>query len=321
MAASTRTSAEPPDALVLGGGGILGEAWMNAVLAGLHESGGFDARDCSAFIGTSAGSIVATGLAAGVHPRTRLGHLAEEPAAAQTDRAGPPAALSLALEALAAVGTTAAAPLASLAMRSTETAGALLRRLMLAGIPAGSRSLAELGRAVEDLAVRWDGRLLIAAVDLHSGRRVVFGAAGAPPARVSEAVQASCAIPGVFQPVVVGARSYVDGGVWSPTNMDAARVPHGGRVLCLNPTGSLRAALGAPAGAVGAVSRSIAAAEALVLKRRGVRVRTVNPDEASRRAMGINLLDSAPRAEVTAAGMQQGRRLASALRRRTAQRS
>ena len=35
---------ETPDVLVLGGGGVLGEAWMSAVLAGLDEAEGFDAR-------------------------------------------------------------------------------------------------------------------------------------------------------------------------------------------------------------------------------------------------------------------------------------
>ena len=54
---------DPPDVLVLGGGGILGEAWMRAVLAGLEEATGFDPRGCEGFVGTSAGSIVAAALA------------------------------------------------------------------------------------------------------------------------------------------------------------------------------------------------------------------------------------------------------------------
>jgi NTE family protein len=81
-------------------------------------------------------------------------------------------------------------------------------------------------------------------------------------------------------------------------------------VLCLNPTGSLRPQLAEPAGALGVVSRAIAGAEALVLRRRGAHVDTVNPDRASVEAMGTNLMDPAPRAAVTAAGLAQGRRLA-----------
>ena len=63
---------ESPQVLVLGGGGILGEAWMTAVLAGLAEASGFDPRDCDGFVGTSAGAIVATALSAGVEPSVRL---------------------------------------------------------------------------------------------------------------------------------------------------------------------------------------------------------------------------------------------------------
>src|SRR5882757_7911306 len=63
---------DTPDALALGGGGTLGEAWMWAVLAGAEQDSGFDARGCGAYVGTSAGSIVAALLAAGVAPETRL---------------------------------------------------------------------------------------------------------------------------------------------------------------------------------------------------------------------------------------------------------
>jgi NTE family protein len=58
------------------------------------------------------------------------------------------------------------------------------------------------------------------------------------------------------------------------------------------------------------VSRGIAAAEALVLKRRGAEVTTVNPDDASASAMGKNLMDPRRRRAVIDAGLAQGRRLA-----------
>src|SRR4051794_39056091 len=78
-----------PDVLVLGGGGILGEAWMFSVLAGLGQAAGWDLRECRCFFGTSAGSIVATALAAGMTPRERLAQMGENgagatPAAAST---------------------------------------------------------------------------------------------------------------------------------------------------------------------------------------------------------------------------------------------
>src|SRR5205823_5596077 len=58
-----------PDVLVLGGGGLLGEAWMMGVLAGIEDATGFDMRRCEHFVGTSAGSIVAAHLVAGNAPR------------------------------------------------------------------------------------------------------------------------------------------------------------------------------------------------------------------------------------------------------------
>src|SRR4051794_11290924 len=74
-----RSLAEPPDVLVLGGGGILGEAWMTAVRAGLGEACRIDRREGGAYIGTSAGSIVSAARAAGPSPPDRLGRLPEQP--------------------------------------------------------------------------------------------------------------------------------------------------------------------------------------------------------------------------------------------------
>ena len=63
------------------------------------------------------------------------------------------------------------------------------------------------------------------AVHLDVGTRVVFGGADRaayPDATVGQAVQASCAVPGYFAPVVVGGERFVDGGVHSTTNADVA---------------------------------------------------------------------------------------------------
>jgi NTE family protein len=293
-----------PDALVLGGGGILGEAWMLAVLAGLEEASGFDPRTANAFVGTSAGSIVAAALAAGIPPRERLGGVPEPPPA--SDEAPEQARIAAIVEGVLGIGRGAVGLLAPAALRVSVPGGALLRRLALGRVPRGRRSLRGLGRALDDAGARWDGRLQVSAVDLGSGRRVMFGAPGAPQARVGTAVEASCAIPGVFTPIEIGGRSYVDGGAWSPTNMDVLPVERGTEVLALNPTGSLRGGMGSPVGAFGQVSRSIARFEALALERRGARVRLVAPDAASSEAMGSNLMDAGPRERVAAAGYAQG---------------
>jgi NTE family protein len=84
----------PFDVLVLGGGGVLGEAWMTAALAGVHEAGGPDARASGCFIGTSAGSVVGAGLAGGVAPHNRLERLGREPARARTPPAAAPSAVA-----------------------------------------------------------------------------------------------------------------------------------------------------------------------------------------------------------------------------------
>jgi NTE family protein len=298
---------KPPDVLVLGGGGILGEAWMLAVLAGMQEESGFDPRECDAFVGTSAGSIVAAVLAARIDPRDRLGKLPEQPEVGEESPApgnGGPRARVTRLALQGARG--AAAPFAAVGLRSTAPGGALFRRTLLGLAPTGHRSLRGLGDHLEREGARWDGRLQVSAVDLGSGRRVMFGAPGAPEATVGQAVEASCAIPGVFEPIEIGGREYVDGGAWSPTNLDVAPVERGGRVLCLNPTGSLRGAL---AGPLGIVSRSAHTVEAMALERRGVRVKVVAPDAASVEAFGGNLMNPRPRAAVVAAGLAQGRAL------------
>src|SRR3954469_21379213 len=77
-------SFQEPDVLVLGGGGILGEGWMNGVLAGIEDASGVRFADCRAFVGTSAGSIVAARLVAG----RELRRPGRRPRAAQG--AGPP---------------------------------------------------------------------------------------------------------------------------------------------------------------------------------------------------------------------------------------
>jgi NTE family protein len=300
---------EAPGVLVLGGGGILGEAWMTAVLAGLTEATDFDARTCEGYVGTSAGSIVSSALVAGVDPGSRLGELPEQPPVSPSEFAGERGLFARTLERGLAAAGYVAGPLAVVGLRTTEAGGALMRRAALARAPTGRRSLAHLGSEVERWGARWDGRLSISAVEVETGRRVMFGAPGAPTVSVGTAVEASCAIPGVFRPIVVDGRSYVDGGVWSPTNLDRAPARHGQRVLCLNPTGSMRGSPTTPAGALGLLSRSLAAIEALALARRGARVTTVAPDEGSLVAMGPNLMDGRHRSRVIAAGLAQGRAL------------
>ncbi len=300
-----------PDVLVLGGGGVLGEAWMMGVLAGIEDGSGFDLRDCESFVGTSAGSIVAAHLAAGRSPR--------RPSAAGTelDVAQDQPARGLAVAAMAAIrragsfALAASSTFAPLALGASAPGGAVLRALMLRGLPgpadtlAPSDTLAPLRTQVEATGARFDGRLRVTAVDRGNGRRVVFGRPGAPDATVAQAVQASCTVPWLFAPVRIKDREYVDGGVWSPTNLDAAPAGHGTHVLCLNPTASLTSAQTLLA-VIRNVSRTAVSLESLVLRRRGASVQTVAPNAECAAAMGSNFMDSEPRTRVLCAGYRQG---------------
>jgi NTE family protein len=294
-----------PDVLVLGGGGVLGEAWMMGLLAGVEDATGFDLRDCEFFVGTSAGAIVAAHLVSGRSPR--------RPSAVGTELElghGQPAR-GLAVAAVAAArragsfALAASSAFAPLALGLAAPGGALVRAMLLRGLPHPQDDLSRLRSEVEKSAARFDGRLRVTAVDRRSGRRVVFGSPGAPAATVAEAVEASCTVPWLFAPVDIGGREYVDGGVWSPTNLDAAPAGRDTHVLCLNPTANLMASHPVLA-VMRNVARSAVSVESLVLRRRGAAVKTVAPNTECAAAMGSNFMEQEPRTRVLAAGYRQG---------------
>lgn len=289
-----------PDVLVLAGGGTLGEAWMRGLLAGAEAASDVDFRACEHFVGTSAGSIVAATLAAGRRPDA--GRDAERAYASAAGDAPPRRERRLAGAARRLVA--AVSPVAPLALAAAAPGGAMIRAAALARGPAARRSLRGMGPQLDRLGARFDGRLRISAVDRATGRRVMFGAPRAPEASVRDAVLASCSIPWVFAPITIGGREYVDGGALSPSNLDAAPAGHGAHVLCLNPTAAIRA--------VRLVSRAAVAAESLVLRRRGARIRVIGPDAACAAAMGANLMNGARVDAVLDAAYTQGRALAGA---------
>ena len=291
---------------------------MVGVLAGIEDASGFDPRECQAFVGTSAGSIVAAALAGGVSPASRLDRIPSQPSVRDPEQAAG-SIVGQALRFGRVAGAAAFGPLAALALWSTASGGAAVRRAALARVPRGRRSLGGVGKWIDALPIAWDGRLLVVAVDSDSGRRVAFGSdRGEERLSVGKAVEASCAIPGVFRPIrAADGASYVDGGAWSLTNLDVAPVERGTRVLCLNPTGSL-AVGGGVRGALGPLSRGVAAIEALTLQRRGAHVVQVSPDDGASGAMGGNFMDGRRRAATQEAGFAQGHRLAAAAHARAA---
>lgn len=284
-----------PDVLVLGAGGTIGGAWLGGMLAGIAEQTGIDFAACERIVGTSAGAMVAADLLAGVEPRAGRGPAAfngapslpaeDEPAGGRAARFGARLA--------SATGTS----LAPIALSLGRTPGALVRAVALTRVDEPSRTLDDLGQRIAHHELSWDGRLRIACVDRRSGRRVVFGSPGAPTATIAEAVQASCSIPGFYRPVRIGENEYVDGAVWSPTNMDAAPAGRETHVLCLAP-------MGGPLGtrerhpAVRAATIAALRLETLALRRRGAHVTVVVPEPA----------DQNEHARVV--GFRQGRALA-----------
>jgi NTE family protein len=211
--------------LVLGGGGVVGQAYHSAVLAVLQHDLGFDARNADMIVGTSAGSITGTLLRLGVSPEDLAAWTVKAPL---SDDGG----------VLRQLTETPAPPLApfrplQLLRRPLRLPGphlvhrALTRPLQFRPLAAGMTLLAPGEHdVVEQLAAlreleqpEWpEPDLWICAVRRRDGRRVVFGRPGTPPAPIHLAVAASCAVPGYFAPVRIGGRSYIDGGVHSPTN-------------------------------------------------------------------------------------------------------
>lgn len=292
-----------PDVLVLGAGGTIGAAWLGGVLAGIAAETGIDFAACEHVVGTSAGSMVAADLLAGAEPRApSASAAAPNQNGSGASRTGDDAAGSQRLRGRAGrlgagLASAAGTSLAPVALSLGRAPGALVRAAALARIDASRASLDDLGARIAGHDLRFDGRLRIACVARARGRRVVFGAPGAPAATVAEAVQASCSIPGVYPPVSIGEDEYVDGAVWSPTNMDAAPALRDTHVLCLAP---MAAQLGARERhpAVRAATTAAIRLETLALRRRGARVTVVVPEPAS------------PDEHARVTGYRQGRALA-----------
>ncbi len=293
-----------PNVLVLGGGGLLGEAWMMGLLSGLEDAAGLDMRHCEHFVGTSAGAVVASQLAGGrALRRPTTNDTPDEPLVATA--AGQTATVTRRRgRARAGRAWLSSAATSPLVLALGNSRGASARAMLLRRLPQADATLDGLLGHVAEAADDFDGRLRVVAVDRQTGRRVVFGSPGAPRATVAEAVAASCTVPWRFAPVTIHGRQYVDGAVWSATNLDVAPGGNGSRVLCLNPIAVLRGG-----GAVDMLRRlacSAAWLETLRLGRRGVTVQMVAPDGESAVAMGLKLMDRRRADTVLRAGYRQG---------------
>jgi NTE family protein len=263
-------------ALVLGGGGVTGIAWEIGVLAGLARAG-VDLTGADLVVGTSAGSVVGAQLTGGADLEVLFARQLEPPTGEQAARMTRSALLRYGLAALRSRGDD---------VGFRRRIGALALSAERAGLtPTEQERLDVIGSRL--ISLEWPDRdLRITAVDAETGEfRVLDRTSGVP---LLQAVAASCAVPGVYPPVTIDGRRYVDGGMRSAANADLAEGHD--RVVVLAP---IPRGMGPLASVDAQVTGMVA------------RVAVVSPDDASRRAIGRNVLDPAARAGSARAGRAQ----------------
>ncbi|GAA1989499.1 patatin-like phospholipase family protein [Amycolatopsis minnesotensis] len=271
------------EALVLGGGGVAGIAWTTGLLAGLADRG-TDVTGADLLVGTSAGSAVAAQLGSGLP----LGDLY----ARQTEPSLQAAEIAAELDLEAFAGAFGA-------IFETQPTYAEVRRaigefaLAADTVPEADRRAAIASRLPSP---EWPSRrILIVAVDAGTGEPRVFERGSGVP--LVDAVAASCAVPGIWPPVTIEGRRYVDGGMRSGENADYA-------------AGANRVLIVAPMGVESPFPAEHPLPEVIDdLRSSGTSVAVVAPDEASFAAMGTNPLDPGTRRPAAEAGRAQGRAL------------
>lgn len=208
-------------ALVLGAGGTVGIAYHAGVMRALEVVGGFCPDDADLLVGTSAGSMVAAMLRSGVstsdlfeasmgtHPELSVEREDARPWVASFEGA---------TDAVRRVFGSAYVLQRSL----LRVPGPRLPRALRRMFPGGFFTIADAEEMLSQfMPTAWPSKpLWLVTVDVGTGRRVILGRRVPPRTDLQTAVKASCAIPAFFEPVRVGRRTLVDGGVHSTTNLD-----------------------------------------------------------------------------------------------------
>ncbi|MFE2163849.1 patatin-like phospholipase family protein [Streptomyces sp. NPDC059447] len=262
-------------ALVLGGGGLTGIGWECGILYGLARAG-VDLTTADLVVGTSAGSVVGAQLTSGLLSAQEL----------YERQLGDPAG-----EKAARLGAGVMARFALAMVRSRDST-AYRQRVGAMALAADTGAEAERRKVLAARLVshEWpERRFVVTAVDAHTGEPADFDRASG--AGLVDAVSASCAVPGVWPPVTVGGRRFIDGGVRSATNADLA-------------AGYARVVIVAPI-ALGSGLVPSPAAQAGRLRKAGARVLVITPSAAARKAFGRNVLDPARRDPAARAGLAQ----------------
>jgi NTE family protein len=294
--ATRRVRAAGARALVLGGGGSAGNAWLIGVIAGLFDAG-LDVTEADLIIGTSAGSTAA----AQITSATTTELLADILAAAPQQRTGP----------VGSGGGRVPGPVAdhmertSAIIAAAEDAADMRRRMGAAALemdaasdgPAHERWRATVAARLP--SQHWPERtVLITAVDAHTGEPVMFDRHSGVD--LADAIAASCAS---VTPYSIGGNRYIDGGYRRNENADLAAGY--ARVLVLSPFGGrTRTPLEWGVQLTAQVDE---------LRARGSRVETIFPDSNSEHMFGANAMDLSLRPPAARAGYDQGRALAEQL--------
>jgi len=287
-------------ALVLGGGGPVGIAWETGLAAGLAEHG-IDLREADFTVGTSAGSAVGAQLALGRSPADMVaaikGQAAAAPASAPGGGPAPAADLTELMRLMAKAGSGGG---------SAEAARAELGQFALrAQTPPEETFIAGFGRTLSGAA--WPTRrFACTAVDTSDGSFVTWDNDSGVP--LAAAVASSCSVPGIFPPITINGRRYMDGGMRSATNIDLAA----GYEVVLAVV--VRAAEAAQANPMAEVSRQRLEAELDAVRKAGGAVEVITPDDAAVAVFGLNLMDFSRRAGAVEAGLRQGRTEAARLK-------
>jgi NTE family protein len=244
----SRRNASPAIGLALAGGGPLGAIYeIGCVLALSDSLDGLDFNELDVYVGVSSGSFVAAGLANGISPAQmyRLFIADGDRASALSPDVFLQPALREFTRRLAAVPALAARgalhfikePLQHNALARSFS---LLTRAMPTGVfsqRAVDRFLASLfkGPGRSDDFRQLAHKLYVVATDLDSGSSVTFGKQGFDAVPIRKAIQASAALPGLFPPVLIDGRHYVDGVLNKTLHASAALEDGVELLLCINP--------------------------------------------------------------------------------------
>lgn len=268
-------------ALVLGGGGVAGIAWMTGLLAGLADVGQDVTMGTDLVIGTSAGANVAAQLGSGLSLEGLFARQVDPDLQSR--------------EIMAEVDWAKVAQLQPYA-DAARTPAERRRRFGEFALSAHTVPESERRAVIESRLPSPDWPMTatrLTAVDCVCGEPAVFDDSSG--VALVDAVAASCAVPGVWPPVTIGGRRYMDGGVRSRDNADLA-------------AGAARVTVISPLGLNSPVPTPTPLADVLTaLKDRGAAVTLISPDEASKAAIGRNSLDPATRGPAATAGRLQGR--------------